>query len=132
MLQNESFNYNAGYLSVKHLLTFTVSRLFERINSDDFINEDLYRYVEGVKGIKVVCEEVSCVFEFLAYRFIGKDLYVEKAAIVDRPAVVIDMNGRRASIEQDYQTPQAGPSPSLTRDNAGNPVLSTASTGTTV
>ena len=37
-----------------------------------------YRYIDGIKSIKT---NVSCRFEFVAYKFIGKDRYVPKAAI---------------------------------------------------
>ena len=57
-----------------------ISRLFIEIPEQDH-KEIQYRYVDGIKSIKIKCADVSCRFEFVAYRFIGKDRYVPKAAI---------------------------------------------------
>lgn len=47
-----------------------------------------YRYVDGERGIKIVCEGVSCVFEFIPYQFHGEKKSVAKAPI-DESHVVI-------------------------------------------
>lgn len=41
-----------------------------------------YRCVDGDKGIKIMCAGVSCIFEFIAYEFIGKDLYTPLAPAI--------------------------------------------------
>ena len=47
--------------------------------------------MDGIKSIKIKCADVSCRFEFVAYRFKGKDRYVPKAAIVEGPPQSIIM-----------------------------------------
>lgn len=41
-----------------------------------------YRCVDGDKGIKIMCAGVSCIFEFIAYEFIGEDLYTPLAPAI--------------------------------------------------
>lgn len=65
------------------LLKLLYSRLFEVIKDEGCEHpEATYRYVDGIKGIKVECADVSCVFEFVAYRFKGEDLYMPKAKTI--------------------------------------------------
>lgn len=65
------------------LLMLLYSRLFEVIKDEGCEHpEATYRYVDGIKGIKVECADVSCVFEFVAYRFKGEDLYMPKAKTI--------------------------------------------------
>jgi hypothetical protein len=50
--------------------------------------------VEGEQGIKVTCEEVSCIFEFIPYKFVGEDRYVEKAPIDNSRVAVLSHDSK--------------------------------------
>ena len=56
--------------------------------------EHRFRFVDGERGIKITCEEVSCIFEFIPYKFVGKDKYREKALIDNSRVVVLSRDPR--------------------------------------
>lgn len=52
-----------------------MTRLFKKITEEKLTPEEqrqIYRYVDGQRGYKVVCGRVSCIFEFEAYRYCGE------------------------------------------------------------
>ena len=71
----DSGQLNSQLISIEQNKT---CRLFKRISEEKLTPKqqlELYRYVDGQKGYKVVCGGVSCIFEFEAYRFIGGGLH---------------------------------------------------------